>query len=125
MFPFMTTQNLPWTDDYSTLASFLLNDRKTESLPKDVYVEGDDTVIEIDVPGANDKNLEVTVKDRILSVTWTRKRRSGEERGSRFFSLDKDADEASIKATVIDGVLTVRISKKPQAEGRKIPVLAK
>jgi HSP20 family protein len=95
---------------------------------KDAYV------FKADVPGVAEKDLDIQMTGNILAISGERKQESvqqGEryfayERGygrfSRSFSLPEGADGEHVTADVKDGVLTLRVPKKPEVQPRRITV---
>lgn len=76
----------------------------------------------MDVPGMEKKNIKITLKDRVLTVSGERElfleddevlKRSERTQGSfsRAFALPENADVSSVNATFKEGVLQVKISK--------------
>lgn len=92
----------------------------------------DQFVVRADLPGVEEKDLDVSLHNGVLSITGTRngeQRQEGEayylyERqfGSftRSFSLPDTADADKIAANMTSGVLTVTIGKRAEAKPRKI-----
>jgi HSP20 family protein len=95
---------------------------------KDAYV------FKADVPGVAEKDLEVQLKGDVLTISGERKRESAEEGGryfaveraygrfSRAFSLPEGTDGEHVTADVKDGVLTLRVPKKPEVQPRRIAI---
>lgn len=80
--------------------------------------------IAMELPGVDEKDIDVTVDDGVVTVKGEKKT-SREEKGetwyfserqfgafSRSFRLPADADEAGVKADLKGGVLTVSVKKK-------------
>ncbi len=94
-----------------------------------------DYTITVEVPGVQEKDIDLTLIDGTLTIRGE-KRDEHEEKdkhyhriersyGSfqRILSLPTDADEHSVKAKFKDGVLTITIAKDPQAPPvRKIAI---
>jgi len=92
----------------------------------------DQFVVRADLPGVEEKDLDVSLHNGVLSVTGSRaseQRKEGEayylyERqfGSftRSFSLPDSADGEKVDAKLDAGVLTVTIGKRSEAKPRKI-----
>jgi HSP20 family protein len=92
----------------------------------------DQFVVRADLPGVEDKDLDVSLHNGVLSITGSRageQRQEGEayylyERqfGSftRSFSLPDTADGDKVAAKLDAGVLTVTIGKRAEAKPRKI-----
>jgi HSP20 family protein len=94
---------------------------------------GDSIVIEADLPGIAEKDVELTLADNVLFVTAERKLAVPEgyaprrqERASFRFSrshpLPVKVDPEKVVATVKDGVLTVTLAKAEEARPRQIRV---
>lgn len=100
----------------------------------DVSERNDAYVIEADLPGLRDENLEISVSGQQLVVRGEREqeRRESDERrhlvervsGSfvRSFVLPADADVDAIEARLTDGVLTVRLPKREGERSRRIAI---
>jgi len=101
-----------------------------------VDVKEEDTryLMEVELPGLTDKDVELKVEDNILTLS-SKKEESKEEpkngyllrerRSTEFcrtFVLPRDSDRAEIKAEFKNGLLVVNVPKKPEAQPRKIDV---
>ena len=95
--------------------------------------EGADTYhIELDAPGVQKEDVELTFDKGTLQVTLERKAPEGErtnwhnERGygkvTRSVSLPDSVDPNSITAELTNGVLHVTITKRPESQPKKIEV---
>ncbi|KAL7575619.1 hypothetical protein ACA910_011449 [Epithemia clementina (nom. ined.)] len=71
--------------------------------------------LSMDLPGVKDSNVQITETDYKLTVEAMRKRGDKDVcKFQRSFALDKKSvDPDGITASLVDGVLTVRIPKKP------------
>ncbi len=74
--------------------------------------------IELPVPGYNSSNIEVAVKDEILSVEGKNDRGTF----SRSFTIPEDVDADRTEAAVADGILTMTLVRRPEKQPTKIPV---
>jgi HSP20 family protein len=102
----------------------------------DVKETGDSYVFKADLPGVEEKDLQITLTGNRLSVSGQRaaeERREGEtwytyERVSgsfqRTFTLPEDIDGEHIRADIESGVLTLVLPKRPEAQPKKITVRA-
>src|SRR3954462_15590937 len=91
-------------------------------------------VLRADVPGVDEKDLDVAVHNGTLTVSGHRsaeERRDGEsyalyqrQYGSftRSFALPDMADGERIDAKLVNGVLTLTIAKKAEAKPRRISI---
>ena len=91
--------------------------------------------ITAELPGMNEKDIELHVQDGILTIRGERKsEHQDQDRGwserhygrfERRIALPDGADEAHCEADFRNGMLTVRMPKSPEAiRGRKIPINA-
>ncbi|BBL45906.1 heat shock protein [Nanobdella aerobiophila] len=100
----------------------------------DLIDKGDRYLIEMDLPGVDKKDIDISIVNNKLKVHAKRKNEKKEEkegyiRSERIFSayqrlitLPEDADENSIKARYEDGVLKIEINKKPGTPGKKVNI---
>jgi len=89
----------------------------------DVYETDGELVVELEVPGFDEKEIEIQVRDHTLSVTgereeatekkeeMLRQRERLEKRFQRRFELPAEADSEHVTAVYAKGVLTVRVPK--------------
>ena len=100
----------------------------------DVREVEDEYLMEVELPGLTDKDIELNVEDNILTLS-SKKEESKEEKKNvylirerrnlefaRTFVLPKDVDRDKIKGEFKNGLLVVSIHKKPEAKPRKIDV---
>jgi HSP20 family protein len=100
----------------------------------EVKETSDSFVIKADVPGVDEKDLDVNVHNGTLTVSGHRvaeERRDGESYAlyerqygsfSRSFALPDMADGERIEAKLENGVLTLNIAKRAEAKPRKISI---
>jgi HSP20 family protein len=91
--------------------------------------------IEVDAPGVAKEDVELTFDKGALQITLERKAPEGErtnwhnERGygkvSRSVSLPETVDPETISAELTNGVLHVSITKRPEAQPKRIDVRVK
>ncbi len=84
----------------------------------DVQKTEDGWNVEIPVPGYKPDQIDVTVEDRVLTVTGKTERRSFQ----RSILLPEDVDAETIDAKVEHGMLTLGLHLHPKAQPRKIEV---
>jgi HSP20 family protein len=94
----------------------------------------DSFVLKADVPGVDEKDLDVAVHNGTLTVSGSRaaeQRKDGESYAlyerqygsfSRSFALPEMADGERIDAKLESGVLTLTIAKRAEAKPRKISI---
>jgi HSP20 family protein len=94
----------------------------------------DEYVVQADLPGVADKDLDISVTGNVIQISGRREQQSRQE-GDRFyamersygqfsrsFSLPEGADAEKVSAQLDAGVLTVRIPKKPEVQPKRITV---
>ncbi|MBV9719114.1 MAG: Hsp20 family protein [Candidatus Eremiobacteraeota bacterium] len=74
--------------------------------------------VEVPVPGFKPENVEVTYQDDVIAVSAKSDRRSF----SRSFTVPDDVDPQRIEARVQDGMLMLTLSRRPEAQPRRISV---
>jgi HSP20 family protein len=100
----------------------------------DIYETGDELVVELEVPGFDEKDLAIEVRDHTLSVTGERKeetereektlrlRERLEKRFARQFELPTDIDSEHVGAAYSKGVLTVHVPKTVHEKPHKVEI---
>jgi len=106
-------------------------------VPKaDIYETDHEIIVLADIPGANEKKVDITLEKNILSISATIEpvRTNGYELTyaeyeegdfQRSFRLSDEIDRDRIEAAVRDGVLQLRLPKAQGAAARKITVQTK
>jgi HSP20 family protein len=100
----------------------------------DVREEKDRYVLEAELPGLTEKDIEVKVEDNLLTISSKKdekreEKRNGylirERRSSAFqrsFVLPTDVDKENITAQFKNGILTLDMKKLASAQPKSIPV---
>ncbi len=100
----------------------------------DVKEREDAYVVFADVPGMKEGDIDVSLDNGVLSVSGARvgeEKKEGEtwylyerQHGSfnRSFRLPAEVDAEKIEARLSEGVLTLTIPKRPEAQPRKIKI---
>jgi HSP20 family protein len=103
----------------------------------DVHETKDAYVMEMDLPGKSEKDVEISLKDRVLSISSIQEAQKDEKKKdaegreylirerrsasfARRFTLPEDIDGANVEATFANGVLTINIPRKPENQARQI-----
>jgi len=80
-------------------------------------------VIELEVPGFAETELEVELREQTLTIKGTRAERP-DSTFERSFWLPPEVDTERIEATYAQGVLTIRAPKTAPPALRKVPINA-
>ncbi|HEV7192617.1 MAG TPA: Hsp20 family protein [Jatrophihabitantaceae bacterium] len=104
-------------------------------MPMDAWRDGDQFVVEFDLPGVNPDSIDLDVERNVVTVHAERPARRGDvemiaaERPRGMFSrqliLGDNLDTEHIAASYDGGVLTLRIPVAEQAKPRKIVITSK
>lgn len=90
------------------------------NMPTDIVEGENEYILSIDIPGVAKDNINVSYEDSYLTVSVTRKEENNDEKYLRHEILSYDTsrsyyleniDEASIKAKLENGVLTIKATK--------------
>ena len=101
----------------------------------DIYETGDEIVLVADMPGVDEKSVDITLEKNVLTINGYVEPEYPEdyclccaeyEVGDyqRSFTLSDKIDQERIEAAVKDGVLRLHLSKAGPARARKITVEA-
>jgi HSP20 family protein len=99
----------------------------------DIYETDKEIVVLADIPGANEKTVDITLENNVLTISANIEpvvykgldlAYAEYEEGDyqRSFRLSGDIDRNKIDATVKDGVLQLHLQKSEAAKTRKIAV---
>lgn len=98
----------------------------------DVVETDEGYVLEAELPGMTEKDVDVSVEDNLLTVTAKHQDTDEERRYlireraarqyRRSFVLPKDADRSNIEARFKNGILSLEIKKLPEAKPRQIKI---
>lgn len=119
----------------STGAVELAQDRPVFLPPTDIYEREDAVMVLCDMPGVDEKNVDVTLEDNVLTLTGSQQAQEPEGhellyRGHwpgvfrRSFTLTTEVDRERIKARIRHGVLEVMLPKAEAAQPKRIKVEA-
>ena len=111
----------------------LAQDRPLYSPDTDIYEKGDAVLVLCDMPGVDDKHVEVTLENEVLTLTGYQQVEEPDGHDPvywgfrpgvfrRSFTLSTEVDRSKIKAKIRNGVLQVVLPKAEEAQPRKIVV---
>ena len=102
--------------------------------PVDVYEDEHNVTLKIEVPGIDEKDIDVRIENNLLTVHGERKfekeekeenfRRVERQYGSftRSFTLPNTVDAEKIQANYEKGILKIQLAKKAEAKPKQIKV---
>lgn len=104
------------------------------TIPVDIKETDDGYTLSFDLPGVDRKDVNVEVKDGVITVGAERKEEQcGKKDGytyrerrmgsfSRSFRLPENVKDSDVSARLKDGILEIRLLKTPEAKPKKIEV---
>jgi HSP20 family protein len=103
------------------------------AMPIDAFRDGDEFVVQFDLPGVDAGSIDLTVEKNVLTVHAERKRTDDDNREmllaerphgtfSRQLFLGDALDTDRIEAGYADGVLTLRLPVAERAKPRRVPI---
>lgn len=126
-----------WPSLYDPFRSFGTRVADWFAPASEAATNGDAYTIVMELPGVDEKDIDVSVSDGVVTVKGEKKS-SREEKGetwyfsereygafSRSFRLPPDADAATVEADLKDGVLTVNVAKSvpaPEEGAQSVPI---
>ena|SRR3989337_334253 len=126
-------KELPVIKEAESIAEDKKRKMKTFAPLVDIYETKDNFVLVADVPGVDDKTLEITIDKNILTINGTVEPLECKEHNlsyneydagnyHRSFVLSGDIDRDNIDASVKDGVLHLTLPKTEKVKVKKITV---
>jgi HSP20 family protein len=100
----------------------------------DVRENKDAYVVEADLPGVKEDNVEISLTGNVLQISGHREdenRQEGDQwfvvershgQFNRSFSLPEGADADNVKAEMKNGVLKIQIPKRPEVQAKRISI---
>ncbi len=126
------------TDDVDNFAEwFFPNTAGTDGFSSpniDLYDDKEDLVVRAEIPGANEKDIDVSLEDGILSIKGERKLENEDKKDSyyriersygsfsRSFKLPVEVKTGDARASYKNGILEIRIPKEEKAKPKKIEI---
>ncbi len=102
----------------------------------DIFEDAEGVQVKADLAGVKPEDIKVEVENNVLTISGQRvldkaEQREGYHRVERFhgtfsrsFALTDDVNPEAVEAKYENGVLTVRLAKRPAAKRREIAVKA-
>ena len=122
-------------DELTETKTERIRDRQVYMPRTDIYETKDELVLVMDVPGADDQSVHVTLEKSVLTINaypiyakhegqTLAYAEYGEGDYQRSFALSDEIDRARIEAKVKDGVLYLHLPKAGEVKPHKISVKA-
>ena len=130
-------------NDFDALLGNLFNESNpgsSRSITVDIRENSDSYLIEAELPGFSEQDIDVKVEDRTLSISAAREQKEEQKQNekddqylvkerrsetySRSFSLPEDVDVEKIDGNYKNGILTLKLVKKPETKPKNIKVKA-
>ena len=102
----------------------------------DITESDGEYAITAEIPGVDKDDLTIELQDGVLTIRGEKKSQREEKREkarllersygafSRSFSLPSDADPDKVEASFSDGVLTIKVLKRPEAKPKQVAIKA-
>jgi HSP20 family protein len=111
----------------------LAGNRAMRTMPMEAFRRGDEFVIELDLPGVDPNDVELTVERNVVNIRATRRpaRREGDEvlvderpagEFSRQLFLGDNLDSGKLQARFDRGVLSIMIPVSEASKPRKVEI---
>jgi HSP20 family protein len=122
----------PFRDVEAALGGDYRGDYRPFAPKFDVKETKDGYVFRADLPGVEEKNLDISLTGNLLAISGHREEEKRDEADtyyatertyggfSRAFTLPEGTDAEHVAADLKDGVLVVKIAKKPEVQPNKI-----
>ena len=124
-------------EDFDRMFDSFFNDStfgKTNSPRVDIRENEDGYILEAELPGLTEKDIDVKIDDNLLTVSSKQEDESSAESDgyilrerrhasfTRSFVLPKDVDRNSIEAKFANGLLNLTLAKAPETKPKTIEV---
>lgn len=104
----------------------------TGSIPLTVWEDGERVYVEADLPGLKPTDVDVRIEDGMLKIRGQRSLPQREAEGrhnerrfgafERVLPLSKTLDPSNVDAELKDGVLSITLHKRPEAQSQQVNV---
>jgi len=108
---------------FDSLMDYARGEEAKAYTPKSYLTEKDGVyTLEVELPGVKKEDIQINVESNLLKISAIRKREDEEYKYEREFHLSNEVDSANIKASSENGILTLALSRKPEAQSKRIEI---
>ena len=130
----MNRMNRPFRESYSPEVPEEALTTTSFAPPVDIYEDEHNITLKMEVPGIDEKDIDVSIENITLTVRGERKfekeekeenfRRIERQYGSftRVFTLPSSVDPGQVSANYDNGVLKIKLAKKAEVKPKQIKV---
>jgi HSP20 family protein len=117
-----------WMDDL--FGAFPWPAQEYQHAPLAAWDDEQRVYLELELPGIANSDVDLTVNDGKLLLTWERREPEGQRwfderrygKFQRVMSLPKSVDPDAVSADLKDGVLRITFTKRPESQPRRIDI---
>jgi HSP20 family protein len=108
---------------FDTLMDYARGEEAKAYAPKSYLAEKDGVyTLEVELPGVKKEDIQINVEANLLKISAIRKREDEEYKYEREFHLSNEVDSSNIKASSENGILTLALNRKPEAQSKRIEI---
>ncbi|GBU24652.1 heat-shock protein Hsp20 [Fibrobacteria bacterium R8-3-H12] len=108
---------------FDSLMDYARGEEAKAYTPKSYLTEKDGVyTLEVELPGVKKEDIHIDVESNLLKISAIRKREDEEYKYEREYHLSNEVDSANIKASSENGILTLVLSRKPEAQSKRIEI---
>jgi HSP20 family protein len=134
--PFRAMRDLMRWDPFREMVPMLGSGERAWAPAFEVRENKDGYVFTADLPGVKREDIEVSLSGNRLSISGKRESQKETKEDTYFaferaygsftrsFTLPEGVDTEHVKSELKDGVLTLALPKKPEAQAKRIPIAA-
>ncbi|MBI4684133.1 MAG: Hsp20/alpha crystallin family protein [Nitrospirae bacterium] len=116
---------------HSWMPGMRLSEIEEISPTVDIFEEGNDVVVKAELPGMKKEEIDVNVKNDMITISGEKKKEEKVEKKnyfkmersygsfSRSFRLTSEVQSDKVKATFKDGILEIRLPKTEEAKQKE------
>lgn len=101
----------------------------------DIREEKERFVVDVELPGFSEKEIDVKMKDRVLTIIASRMAEAGGEKENEYlvrerrsagyersFAMPRNIDQEHVSASYMNGVLSVLLPKNPEVPEKSVEI---